>query len=374
MRMRFILSMILLPAWLAACAPAGAQPVFDLRPLPEATSIPMTSNPRVVATLQSTISSFDVSPDGKLIALATSGGVELYDLHTYEHVRSLNEGEVATRVAWSADGNWLAVGSTKDYGTPFFVGGDASNSNKARLSVWDRNTWKVIFEPEFGNEMVNQSFADLAWSPNGRALAFSTDLGGVQVLDTQSGAVLSRQTDFAATVTSISWSPDSSRLLANHDMGYAMRRWRLSDDQAIRLFDPRSSNFRAVAWSPDGTRIASGDGQGGVCLWTAATNRCDGFFRAHRTATFSLAWSPDGNQLATGGGVIRIWDTKTGQLIKGFGEDNGYIYTEIEWLSANGPLVSLETSIQGAGTTPLRLWDVSTGAVFAELRGQRVGQ
>ncbi len=371
---RVLVRSALLCVLLAACAPFSSQPRFSLTVLPSATSIPMPKSPRVVAELPQRIMSFDASPDSNVLAVATTRGVLLYDRHSYKPLRTLNDGEFTSRVAWSPDGSHLAVGGSKDYGKPFFTGGDSSNSVKAHLTIWDTSSWKIVFEPKFGNEMVNQMFYDIAWSPNGRSIAFSTDLGGVQVIDIRTGQVLSKQGDFAGTVTDVAWSPDGTRLLATNDMAYTMRRWKVSDGQFVRLFDPRSSAYRTVAWSPDGTRIASGDGQGGLCFWTAATNKCDGFVRAHRTATFSLAWSPDGNQLATGGGVIRIWDTHTGTLIKAFGEDSSLIYEKVEWLPQAETLIALGTSITGSGVSVVRLWNSSNGALIAELRGVQPGQ
>ncbi|HTP03015.1 MAG TPA: WD40 repeat domain-containing protein, partial [Anaerolineales bacterium] len=166
------LSLLLMIPLLAACA-SGGQPRFNVPALPHATSMPHANPARVIATLPQRIDSFDVSPDGKLLALATSGGVRLYELPTYKYLRSLNDGELASAVAWSPDGSRLAVGSSKDYGKPFFTGGDSSNSWKAHLTVWDASTWKPVFEPAFGDEMVNEMFRDLAWSPDNRSLAFS---------------------------------------------------------------------------------------------------------------------------------------------------------------------------------------------------------
>jgi WD40 repeat protein len=297
--------------------------------------------------------------------------VRLYDLHTYKLIRSLENGEMNSSVAWSPDGTRLAVGGSKDYGKPFFTGGDATNSSKARLTVYDASAWKVVFDPQFGDEMVNQFVWTMAWSPDGRSLAFSTDVGGVWVQDAQTGEVLSRQTNFSGTVTSLSWSPDGARLVANHDAAYGIRRWRVSDNGSVRLFDPRASSSMAVAWSPDGTRIASGHVGGGVCLWTAASNWCEGFFRAHQSATFSLAWSPDGSRIVTGGGVIRIWDTSTGALVRSFGEVQGSTYPQVEWRAAAGPIVSLESSFNEPGNTVLRVWDPGSGAVEAEFRGRQ---
>ncbi len=370
MRLKLVLLLLLIPTLIVSCAPEGGQPFFSWKLLPEATSIPMPSaQPHADIQLSDAIESFDVSPDRSMIALATSGGLRLYDLHTDRYLRSLNDGEETSAVAWSPDGARLAVGGSKDYGTPFFVGGDSTNSSKARLTIWDTSTWKIVFEPAYGNEMVNDSIRTLAWSPDGRSLAFSAWLGGVQVLDTQTRQITSRQTNFSSTVMSLAWSPDSSRLVATNDMAYGIRRWKVSDDEAVRLFDPRAGQSNTIAWSPDGARIASGHMQGGVCFWTASTNRCDGFFRAHQTATFSLAWSPDGNELATGGGVIRIWDTHTGKLIRGFGQESRYLVDRLEWPVLKGPIISLEYSIEDPLDTVVRLWDPRSGSILAEFRG-----
>ena len=371
MRIRFVVGLIAFSLLANACVPADGQPRFRTGVDAAATPAPAPGPGRIVSTLAQPIMSFDVSPDADVIALATSDGLWLYDFKTRTFLRTLNAGELVTAAAWSLDGSKLAAGANKDYGTPFFAGGDSNNSNKAHLVVWDTRTWKIIFEPQYGNEMVNELFRDLTWSPDGHSLAFSTEVGGVQVVDTLNGQVISRQTEFGSTVRDLAWSPDGSRLLATGDLAYGIRRWRLSDDQSVRLFDPRLSSSMVVAWSPDGERIASGHVLGAVCFWTASTNRCDGFIQAHRTATFSLAWSPGGNELATGGGVIRIWDTHTGQLIKAFGEESEYVYDRIEWPLLGGPLVTLESKLDDRRDTILRLWDVATGSILAEFRGQQ---
>ena len=366
MKTRLFAILLLATMGLVACGPSSGQPVFAMKALPDATSIPTAAKtPATITAPPGRITSFDVSPDGNAIAIATSRGASVYTLHGYKVQRSLQYGEIVSDVAWSPDGSTLAIGSSVSQG---------SDSGKARLVVWDASTWKNIFEPDFGSQMVNETFRDLAWSPDGRFLAIATDVDGVLVLDMQTGQTVSHQKDFAGSIMGISWSPDGLRLVATNDMAYGIRRWRLIDDQAVRLFDPRASSSTAVAWSPNGSRIASGHYLGAVCLWTAATNRCDGFIKAHRSGTFSLAWSPDSSELATGGGVIRIWDTNTGKLVKGFGEDNRYMYNRIEWTSLNGLIVSLQSAFEDPGDTVLRLWDLQNGSITAECRGTREGE
>jgi WD40 repeat protein len=60
---------------------------------------------------------FSFSPDSKMIAISSSGmygnGVSIYDLSTHEVVFTtgsyLCEGDTAPRVAFSPDGNYLAI-------------------------------------------------------------------------------------------------------------------------------------------------------------------------------------------------------------------------------------------------------------------------
>ena len=192
---------------------------------------------------------------------------------------------------------------------------------------------------------------------------------GVTTFDTRSGKVISRQDIFSGAISDISWSPDGSRLVATGDMAYAIRRWKISTDESVRLFNQRASTSITVEWSPDGKRIASGHFGGTVCFWTVETNECDGLIYAHQTATFSLAWSADGKRLATGGGVIRIWDSQTGLPLSAFGLNEKAVYTNLAWLKPD-LLISLETGYGSESPTTIRFWDLSTGRILMEFQGE----
>jgi WD40 repeat protein len=74
----------------------------------------------------------------------------------------------------------------------------------------------------------------------------------------------------------------------------------------------------ALAWSPDGTRLAAGSADGAIQLWELSgdggTPRPLGQWAAHTGMVRSLAFSPDGRQLANGGqdGLVRLWDPAGG--------------------------------------------------------------
>ena len=82
------------------------------------------------------------------------------------------------------------------------------------------------------------------------------------------------------------------------------------------------SRIRALAFSPDGHLLASGDGdlQGAVRLWNTATGQSVGPPMLHTQPINRIRFSPDGRKLLVAGGDIRkingearLWDVATGQ-------------------------------------------------------------
>ena len=72
----------------------------------------------------------------------------------------------------------------------------------------------------------------------------------------------------------------------------------------------------AVAWSPDGTRLAASTEDGDIYVWENAGGSAR-IFRGHSEPCVRLTFSPDGKLLASGSrdGTTRFWDVAQGQTL-----------------------------------------------------------
>jgi WD40 repeat protein len=334
-------------------------PKFSTSNYGAATPLPAPSRIKPTLKMDGRIRSFDLHPDQKAIAFATSKGVIVYDFDRTK-IRRLNETENVFSIDWSPDGEKLATGG---------IIMDAPESGTAHLTVWDTSSWKTVFELDSG-QRVSIPFGALAWSPDSNLLAAPFSDRGVIVLNIKTGQTVAEQEDLLVPPDDIAWSPDGSRILVAGELAYGFRKWRLDTNEFVRLYDPRAGSAAIrLAWSPDGTRIASGHAGETVCVWTVSTNQCDGLMYAHENLVSGLAWSPDGSQLATGGGVIRIWDSQTGEMIKALGLSDQSIYTHLAWLEPD-LLISLETGYASDALTLVRFWDPEGGDILTEFEGQ----
>jgi WD40 repeat protein len=95
---------------------------------------------------------------------------------------------------------------------------------------------------------------------------------------------------------------------------------KIADDSTlIRKFETQDGAIFALAFSPDGSRIAVAGAADDVPVYQTETGERTATCKGHK-GTYAVAFSPDGEQLATGGfdGEVRICEVKSGKLVRDF--------------------------------------------------------
>jgi WD40 repeat protein/tRNA A-37 threonylcarbamoyl transferase component Bud32 len=315
------------------------------------------------------------SRDGKRLATAGFRTVKVWDSGGGKELLSIRAHDyLVTGVAFSPDGRQLATAS----GTP----GGAGRRPGGEVKTWDADTGKALFR-----------FADLphcansvAFSPNGKYLAAGTgnlafvarsQPGEVRVWDAANGKEILNLKGHTFWVTSVAFSPDSSRL-ASGGADRAVRVWEVPAGREILTLRGHSGWVRGVAFSPQADRLASAGDDQVVRVWDAAAGQEHLVLRGHTHPVRAVAFSPDGRRLASAGGdslkagEARVWDLAADQSARTF-RDHTAPVTSVAFSPAGQFLASASRGMSSARPGEAIIREVATGRAGPALKARMFG-
>ena len=156
----------------------------------------------------------------------------------------------------------------------------------------------------------------------------------------------------------VAFSPHGKTLASGNYDG-TIRLWNAATGQQIgKTLDGHAGEVNSIAFSHDGKTLASGDSNGTIQLWNVATGQqIRRPLNGHAGGVNSVAFSPNGTTLASGSdNAVQLWNAATGQLAENYSV-----------ASNNGPVNSVafspdgQTLASGNQNGTILLWNAATG-------------
>jgi len=247
------------------------------------------------------------TPDGtRLVTLSENGTAHLWD------IRLLPLGEL---------GSFTTDPLTLDLELSPADGRLATGSEVGPPTLWDPFTGERLQTLDGPQDGVWR----VAYSPDGTRLAGVGREGLLRVWDLTSGEILltagghgpgAVAEGLFTGILDVAYSPDGTRLATAGADSVVVVRDATTGKELHRLTDA-TAGFMNLDYSPDGRLIAASTYRtdGTVRVWDAATGEQRFVLSGHRGDVWGLTFSPDSSRLASGGdfGVVKVWNMATGE-------------------------------------------------------------
>jgi WD40 repeat protein len=189
-----------------------------------------------------------------------------------------------------------------------------------------------------------------------------------------------------SSVVAVKFSPDGKRVVTG-STDHTARLWDASSGREIVSLATRSSTSssarpqrgrpaypRGVAFSPDGTRVASAADNDKIRIWNSASGTEVLAIEGHSAPVTSLAFASDGKRIASASDdrTARIWDADTGQVLLTIRMPQQFINgipvasEAFESLSFSPDGTKLATTTR-EGT--VKIWDAFNGRELLTIKG-----
>ncbi len=224
----------------------------------------------------------------------------------WNEVAVLDQGTLVDSVAFAPDGKTFAVGGP---------GGEAANT----VTVWETATRKRVWK----GGVFPAGRTAVAFNPDGTLLAATRDKV-TGFFNPANGQSVLMNPPFPGG-HALAFSPDGKRIAISDGYTTAVRDIGPQGGE-VSLDGPPNAKAKTgrlpagVAWSNDGKWLAlirhdKKEGKWLVVIWGAGTGKGMQLLAGHAEPVTAIAWSQDGKVIASGSedGVVILWDPETGK-------------------------------------------------------------
>ncbi len=160
-------------------------------------------------------------------------------------------------------------------------------------------------------------------------------------------------TQTLGAIFALAFSPDG-KFLATGELNGKVCLWQVADNQLISTFWVHTSWLSAMTFSPDGMTLVTSSGDCTVRFWDLRTTEAPRILTINNSQILSVTFSPDGRTLATGSDdhAVRMWDVDTLETIKTF-----LGHTDQVWSVRFSP--DGQTLASGSADKTVKIWDLT---------------
>jgi WD40 repeat protein len=222
--------------------------------------------------------------------------------------------------------------------------------------VWDAKTGKLLLSlDEHTGDLYFGSF-----SPNGKMIVTGAADQTVKIWDAETGYLLGDLKGHTTPLGKSFTSMISDTMYAIHDKKIVA--WNTNNGTLSGFLSGHKNWIGCIVRSKDGKFIATGDLYGSLIIWDPTTLLPLLISGKGKASIRSISFTDNNQFVITGSqdSTVRIWDTKTGQLISQIKETNEV--NEVKLSSLGDKLITRISS------DVARVWDVQSGKFLYELR------